>query len=175
MPKRRKVHSADFKARVALAAIKEVKTASELANQFKLHPTQIHQWKRIAEEGLPELFERGACKRQSEDAQAREDELYQEIGELKMELEWRKKNLPASSRERCLMIDHDNQALSIRRQCELLGISRSTYYHEPAGESPENLALMRVIDEQHLQCPFFGRRQMTSWLKLAQKVDSGSV
>ncbi len=91
MPKRRKVHSADFKARVALAAIKEVKTASELANQFKLHPTQIHQWKRIAEEGLPELFERGACKRQSEDAQAREDELYQEIGKLKMELEWMKK------------------------------------------------------------------------------------
>lgn len=65
------------------------------------------------------------------------------------------------------MIDHDNQTPSIRRQCELLGISRSTYYHEPAGESPENLALMRVIDEQHLQYPFFGRRQMTSWLKLA--------
>ena len=91
MPKRRKIHSADFKAKVALAALKELKTASQLASQFKLHATQIHQWKRIAQEGLPELFERGACKRQSDEAQAREDELYQEIGKLKMELEWLKK------------------------------------------------------------------------------------
>lgn len=58
MPKRRKIHTADFKAKVALAALKELKTASQLASQFKLHPTQIHQWKRIAQEGLPELFER---------------------------------------------------------------------------------------------------------------------
>jgi len=91
MSKRRKVHSAEFKAKVALAALKELKTASELANQFKLHPTQIHQWKRVAQEGLPELFERGACKRQSDETQAKEDQLYQEIGKLKMELEWLKK------------------------------------------------------------------------------------
>lgn len=64
------------------------------------------------------------------------------------------------------MIDANDRQLSIRRQCELLGISRSTYYHEPAGESPENIELMRVIDQQHLQCPFFGRRQMTDWLRL---------
>ena len=61
------------------------------------------------------------------------------------------------------MIDSHDPKLSIRRQCELLGISRSSYYHEPAGESAENLALMRVIDEQHLRCPFFGRRQMSKW------------
>lgn len=64
------------------------------------------------------------------------------------------------------MIDPNHRGLSIRRQCELVGISRSTYYHEPAGETPDNLKLMRVIDEQHLRCPFFGRRQMTDWLRL---------
>lgn len=64
------------------------------------------------------------------------------------------------------MVDAAEPQLSIRRQCELLGISRSTYYFEPAGESAENLKLMRVIDEQHLRCPFFGRRQMTDWLRL---------
>ena len=64
------------------------------------------------------------------------------------------------------MIDAAHSRLSIRRQCELLEVSRSTYYHEPAGESPENLELMRIIDEQHLRCPFFGRRQMTNWLRL---------
>ena len=91
MAKRRKVHSADFKAKVALAALKETKTASELASQFKLHPTQIHQWKRVAQDGLAELFEKGASRRQFDESQARENELYQEIGKLKMELEWLKK------------------------------------------------------------------------------------
>ena len=91
MAKRRKIHTAEFKAKVALAALKELKTASQLASHFKLHPTQIHQWKRVAQEGLPELFEKGSSRRQSDESQAREDELYQEIGKLKMELEWLKK------------------------------------------------------------------------------------
>ena len=91
MSKRRKSHTADFKAKVALAALKELKTASQLASHFKLHPTQIHQWKRVAQEGLPELFQRGVSRRRSDEAQERENELYQEIGKLKMELEWLKK------------------------------------------------------------------------------------
>jgi putative transposase len=55
---------------------------------------------------------------------------------------------------------------SVRRQCELLDLSRSSYYYEPVVESPENLQLMRIIDEQFLKTPFFGRRQMTAWLRL---------
>lgn len=49
--------------------------------------------------------------------------------------------------------------LSVARQCELLGLPRSSDYFAPAGESPENLALMRAIDEQYLKTPFFGSRQ----------------
>jgi putative transposase len=58
----------------------------------------------------------------------------------------------------------ENERLSIARQCELLGLARSTYYHEAAGESEENLRLMRLIDEQFLERPFFGSRRMTQWL-----------
>jgi putative transposase len=54
--------------------------------------------------------------------------------------------------------------LSVRRQCELLGLSRSGLYYEPAGESPEDLRLMRLIDEQYTACPFYGSRRMTEWL-----------
>ena len=54
--------------------------------------------------------------------------------------------------------------MSVRRQCELLGLPRSTYYYELATESPENLALMRRIDEQYLKTPFFGSRRMADWL-----------
>lgn len=50
--------------------------------------------------------------------------------------------------------------MSIRRQCELVGLSRSSWYFQPAGESAENLALMRAIDEQYLKTPFYGRRRM---------------
>lgn len=74
------------------------------------------------------------------------------------------------------MIDANHPQLSVRRQCELLGVSRSAYYHRPAGETPENLELMRLIDEQHLRCPFFGRRQMTDWLRLkGHKVNAKRV
>ena len=55
--------------------------------------------------------------------------------------------------------------LSVRRQCELLEIPPSTYYYVPAAESPENLALMRLIDEEYMRHPFFGSRQITQWLK----------
>jgi putative transposase len=52
----------------------------------------------------------------------------------------------------------------VRRQCELLGLSRSSLYYEPAGETAENLRLMRLLDEQYTACPFYGSRRMTAWL-----------
>jgi putative transposase len=54
--------------------------------------------------------------------------------------------------------------LSVRRQCELLGLSRSSLYYEPGGEAAEDLRLMRRIDEQYTACPFYGSRRMTAWL-----------
>jgi putative transposase len=54
--------------------------------------------------------------------------------------------------------------LSVRRQCELLGLSRSTLYYEPGGEAAEDLRLMRRIDEQYTACPFYGSRRITAWL-----------
>jgi putative transposase len=62
------------------------------------------------------------------------------------------------------LIDSSNSQLSIRRQCELLGLNRSSYYYEPATETIENLQLMRRIDEQYLKTPYFGSRRMAIWL-----------
>lgn len=64
-----------------------------------------------------------------------------------------------------MLIEPHHPRLSIVRQCDLLGLARSTYYHAPGGESVENLRLMRLIDEQYLRTPFFGTRQMTQWLR----------
>ena len=69
---------------------------------------------------------------------------------------------------RCNMIDPDEsrfRGLSIARQCRLVNISRSSFYFQAQGESLLNLELMRLIDEQFLQTPFFGSRQMMRWLR----------
>ncbi|MCI0354521.1 MAG: IS3 family transposase, partial [Acidobacteria bacterium] len=58
-----------------------------------------------------------------------------------------------------------HQRLSVRRQCELLGLPRSTFYYEPVPESPANLKLMRLMDEQYLATPFYGSRRVTTWLR----------
>lgn len=62
-------------------------------------------------------------------------------------------------------IEKHHPRLSVRRQCSLLSLTRSTLYATPAGESAENLALMRLIDEQFLEMPWYGSRQMARWLR----------
>ena len=94
MPKKRKIHSPEFKAKVALEAIKEMKTASELASQFHVHPTQISTWKKQAVENLVESFRRGNSVKQKTEQELTAP-LYEEIGRLKMELDWLKKKSAA--------------------------------------------------------------------------------
>jgi putative transposase len=62
------------------------------------------------------------------------------------------------------MIDRDDLSLSVSRQCDLLGLARSTLYYEPVEVDPEDLALMRLLDEQYTRTPFYGVRRMTWWL-----------
>ena len=62
------------------------------------------------------------------------------------------------------MVEVNHPELSVRRQCELLGLSRSSLYYEPGGEAAEDLRLMRKIDELYTARPFYGSRRMTVWL-----------
>ena len=70
------------------------------------------------------------------------------------------KNLPSSPKQFRRWIEPEHGKLSVARQCELLGLPRSTWYYQPCGETVENLTLMRLIDEQYLQTPFYGSRKM---------------
>jgi len=88
----RKQHSPQFKARVVIEAIRGEKTLSQLGSQFKLHPIQIAKWRRLALEQMPELFVDGRA-RKARNADADSDALYQEIGRLKVELDWLKKKV----------------------------------------------------------------------------------
>lgn len=67
--------------------------------------------------------------------------------------------------ERRSMVDKANITLSISRQCRLLGLHRSGLYYKPCPETEENLAIMRLLDEQYFRTPFYGVRRLTAWLE----------
>jgi transposase len=88
--KKRKMFSGEFKAKVALEAIRGVKTVNEIAQEFGVHPTQVGLWKKELQDQAASLFE---VKRGTKpvDSSASPERLYSEIGRLKMELDWLKK------------------------------------------------------------------------------------
>ena len=90
MTRKRKSHSAAFKAQVALAALKQDKTVNELASQHGVHPTLIHSWRKQLLTGAEDLFGQGS-KAAAQDHEALQAQLYEQIGRLKMELDWVKK------------------------------------------------------------------------------------
>jgi transposase-like protein len=97
----RRRHSSEFKAKVALEALKGQKTLNELASEYGVHPVQIAQWKKQALEGMPTLFEGVDARRAQVADEALLARLYQQIGQLQVELDWlRKKGWPPPKRSR---------------------------------------------------------------------------
>src|SRR5713226_6508686 len=90
MPKTRKSHPPSLKAKVAVEAIKAHKTATQIAQMFGVHPTQVGGWKKQALAGLPDLFGNGRVLF-NDPAATEKDELYKQIGQLKVELDFLKK------------------------------------------------------------------------------------
>jgi transposase len=93
MARKRNRHTAAFKAQVALAALKADRTVNELAAQHGVHPTLIHAWKKQLLSGAESVFVNGARVESVADAEAQKAELFEQIGRLKMELEWLKKKV----------------------------------------------------------------------------------
>ena len=83
-------YSAEFKTKVALAAIKGDKTINEIASFYGVHPNQVMNWKKQAVEAIPEIFSAKRV-RQEKDEEELKSQLYQQIGQLKVELDWLKK------------------------------------------------------------------------------------
>jgi putative transposase len=92
MKAQRRRYSAEFKARLALEVVKGHRSLNEIASEQGVHPNLLMQWKRQLLEELPTLFADKRCKGQKEQAE-REAHLYQQIGQLKVELDWLKKKV----------------------------------------------------------------------------------
>jgi putative transposase len=127
--------------------------------------------RRLEETGagrLPDVFGNGR-EQMRQQADAEKDELYKQIGQLKVKLDFLKKELDLSLEQRRLCIDPRHPELRVQRQCELLGLPRSTYYYQPRPASAENLRLLRRLDELYMECPFFGSRRMAVILEVHRK------
>jgi putative transposase len=86
----RKKYSAAFKAKVALEAVKKEKTIAQLSSEYEVHANQITKWRKELLEQLPSLFS-DKRKKKDQNTEAIQDELYKQIGKLKVELDWLKK------------------------------------------------------------------------------------
>jgi len=124
---------------------------------------EIKKWKKIAIDGIMQLF---TDRRQRRDKKKNLliEELYRQIGQLKVELDWLKKNLGLRVREKALCIDRESNTITVTRQAELLGIARSTVYYQPVVDI-YSLELMHQIDKQYTKTPFYGSSRITQALK----------
>ena len=166
MTGKRKRYAAEFKAKVALEALRGELTTAQLATKHGVHQTMVSDWKRQAMEGLASLL------------------LGQDGGERRSSGKERSRNCTRRSANwwwsgifwpRPPVDEHGSEAtidrllghlgLSIVRQCELVSVSRSTFYREPVPETALNLTLMRLVDEQFLETPWYGSRQMMRYLR----------
>jgi putative transposase len=161
MKRPRRNHSAAFKAKVAVAALKGDRTLVELSEQFKVHPNQIGQWRAELLERAAEVFATAAEKREAGPESRR-------CTRRSASWRWRMIFWPArSSHRRCerkTMIDPTHE-LPIVRQAQLLEVSRSSVYYLPQTTPESELALMRRIDEMHLEYPFAGARMLRDLLR----------
>jgi putative transposase len=154
--------STSFKAQVAIEALKERESLAELSKRFEVHPTIISKWKQEFLQNSSAAFEKDQAKAEGPDL----EKLYARIGRLELEKEFLKKKLRQAGTLKSLrgMVDPQEE-LSIRSQCELLDIHRSGLYYAPAQESEENLELMRLLDDRHLDHPTHGVLQMQDYLR----------
>ncbi|WP_420483148.1 IS3 family transposase [Burkholderia cepacia] len=159
----RRTHSAAFKAKVALAAVKGERTLAELAQQFDVHPNQITEWKRPLQERAADVF--GAAGAPSSESPVDVKTLHAKIGQLTLENDFLKRRAhQVGIAERKAMIDRTH-ALSVSQQARLVGIARSSAYYRPRPMSEVDRMLMRRIDELHMEFPFAGARMLARLLR----------
>ena len=158
----RRTHSAAFKAKVALAAVKGECTLAELSQQFDVHPNQITEWKRQLQERAVAVF--GAGGAASSEPQVDLKELLRTSANSRWRPTFKRRAQQGGIAERKAMIDRTH-ALPVSQQARLIGIARSSVYYRAQPVSEADQLLMRRIDELHMEFPFAGARMLARLLR----------
>lgn len=121
MSVKRRQFTSQFKAKVAMEAMKGQRTIGELAGLYQVHPSRIAAWKKRLVECSAMAFEESSVQGSNHSSPALMAQLYEQIGRLQVELSWLKKSLDWTPDQKRQAVDVGHPRLSVRRQCELLG------------------------------------------------------
>jgi putative transposase len=167
----RKRREVGLKIAVALDALKGVKTLKKIAADHGVHPVQVSKWKRMFRESLERIFSGGAEARKPPARENEIEALRLRAESLQAEHRWMREKLAGLKLEaRRGLIEPLESALSLRNQCKLLGIPRSSLYYRKKSERRENLELLVKIKAFAARFPEFGVLRMTKALR-----DAGHV
>jgi putative transposase len=150
MGSKRRNHSPEFKTQVALQALNGQKTLAEIANIYEVHPVQVCQWKQQLVTRLPEVYRQlntSSCNEALFKIKHDLAKLEVTNDKLNQEIDWLKKNFYSFNQNTLRSVtEPDNPRISLRRQCELLGITRSGYYYRHRPTKQKLLDIMHLID-----------------------------
>ncbi|MGL4400791.1 MAG: IS3 family transposase [Luteolibacter sp.] len=167
MKGKRRRHDPEFKARVALEALKGVRTIQEIAKEFDVHPVQVSEWKKTMAKNAASAFGASAGQSGAEEFERERERLHAKIGQQAVELDWLNKKVQTtrSVRDRVGLLDRGHPKISMRKQCLLLGVARSTADYQAAAEDPEDIRIKRLLDEIYLIDPCLGSRRLATVLE----------
>lgn len=165
MSKQRRQFSAEFKTKIVLELLEGEQTLNQIASKYEVLPKSLQDWKRQFLENAALAFEPAkAVKEYKDEIKAKEaeiEELQKALGKTTIERDWAVKKLKSlGSSNRQSLVEPKLGTLSLTRQCELIGLHRSSLYYKPKGFRGEEISIMHRIDEVYTEMPFYGHRRI---------------
>jgi len=172
MSTKRKIYSAEFKAKVVLEVLEANETLNQIASKYELLPANVKNWKKMFLENMSLAFDKSTVvkeyKQEIETLKKDKDFMAKKVGELTLEKDFLEGKLVSlvSFKSRKSFIDTKHK-LSINRQCKLLHISKSTLYYTPVKRfsSEWEIKLLNALNEIHSEFPYYGTRRLVTALE----------
>ena len=172
MSTKRKIYSAEFKAKVVLEVLEAEQTINEIASKYELLPANVKNWKKMFLENMSLAFDKSTVvkeyKTELEQVKKEKDLIAKKLGETIVEKEFLEGKLESlvSSKSRKTFVDSKHK-LSINKQCKLLHIAKSTLYYEPVKKfsSYEDIEFLNLLNEIHSEFPYYGTRRLVTALE----------
>ena len=168
--KKKKTYSAEFKTRVVLEALKEEDSLSSIASKYEISVQTLRKWKNQFLENASLAFDLSNATREYkekiEKLEKENEELAKTLGKTTIERDWavgKLKSLDLSNKKS--LIEFKLKKISVMRQCELIGLNRSSLYYKPIPMKEEDIKIMRRIDEIYSEISIYGYRRIHKQLK----------
>jgi putative transposase len=172
MSTKRKIYSAEFKAKVVLEVLEAEQTINEIASKYELLPANVKNWKKIFLENMSLAFDKSTVvkeyKAELETVKKEKDLIAKKLGETIVEKEFLEGKLKSlvSSKTRKTFVD-TKLKISLNKQCKLLHIAKSTLYYEPVKKfsSDADIKFLNLLNEIHSEFPYYGTRRLVTALE----------